>query len=545
MATLDRYWQTVRYLKPIQIYGRLWSHWIRPRIDSRPAPSRRQLSDRWERPAARRPSMLGPSRFIFLNHAAEAGWDDPSQDRLWLYNLHYFDDLNAAEAGQRREWHAPLIERWIRENPPGVGTGWEPYPTSLRLVNWIKWILGGAAPAPAMLDSLAVQARWLNRRIERYLLGNHLLANAKALVFAGLFFEGPEAEGWLEAGCRILAGELPEQILADGGQFERSPMYHALTLEDLLDLWNLTRACEAGVPSRWAGLRAGWPEIIAGMRRWLRAMEHPDGEISFFNDAAIGVAPPPAELDRYAGRLGLPEVPPDSGPVLWLKQSGYIRVTQPEVIGILDAAPLGPDYLPGHGHADTLSFELSLFGRRVLVNSGTSLYNAGPQRQRERGTAAHNTVNIDGADSSEVWSAFRVARRARPIGPEIRASDPPEIRCAHDGYERLPGQPRPSRTWRFEPGQLRVVDEIAGRFTRAECRYHLHPDVRVRVLDHRRARLEVLPGRTVSVEVAGGPLRSEATTWHPEFGQTIPTTCLTIAFTGATISTVFRWELGG
>src|SRR5262245_6348858 len=115
MATLDRYWQTVRHLKPSQIYGRFWFHWTRPRVDTRPAPPRRLLSGTWAQPAARRPSMLGPSRFSFLNHAAEASWNDPSQDRLRRYNLHYFDDLNAAEARQRREWHVPLVERWIRE----------------------------------------------------------------------------------------------------------------------------------------------------------------------------------------------------------------------------------------------------------------------------------------------------------------------------------------------------------------------------------------------------------------------------------------------
>src|SRR5262249_17076636 len=129
-----------------------------------------------------------------------AAWNDPSLDRLWLYNLHYFDDLNAENCGARRDWHRALIERWIHENPPGTGTGWEPYPTSLRIVNWIKWSLSGNLLSEMVLDSISLQASWLAQRLEWHLLGNHLFANAKALVFAGLFFDGILAGEWLDRG---------------------------------------------------------------------------------------------------------------------------------------------------------------------------------------------------------------------------------------------------------------------------------------------------------------------------------------------------------
>lgn len=58
--------------------------------------------------------------------------------RLWNYHLHYFDDLVAVGWQERRKWHQHLIRDWIRKNPPGQGTGWEPYPLSRRVVNWIK-----------------------------------------------------------------------------------------------------------------------------------------------------------------------------------------------------------------------------------------------------------------------------------------------------------------------------------------------------------------------------------------------------------------------
>ena len=47
-------------------------------------------------------------------------------------------------------------------------------------------------------------------------------------------------------------------------------------------------------------------------------------------------------------------------------------------MALLDVARVGPDYLPGHAHADTLSFELSLYDRRTIVNCGISQYANGP-----------------------------------------------------------------------------------------------------------------------------------------------------------------------
>lgn len=189
--------------------------------------------------------MLSPTRFRFLNVENEISrsgdWNSPKVFKLWLYNLHYFDDLNADGAASRFEWHRGLITRWIAENPPGIGTGWEPYPLSLRLVNWVKWLLAGNALGEDMRQSLALQARFLTQRLERHLLGNHLFANAKALVFAGCYFAGDEADSWLRLGMAILNHEIPEQILGDGGHFERSTMYHALALEDMLDLINVTQ----------------------------------------------------------------------------------------------------------------------------------------------------------------------------------------------------------------------------------------------------------------------------------------------------------------
>ncbi|MCZ7560458.1 MAG: hypothetical protein M5U30_10700 [Burkholderiaceae bacterium] len=277
------YWHTLRWLKPVQLWGRAWFRLHRPRPDTRPAPPTRPARGAWL-PCRRAPSMTGPARFRFLSVerelAAPGDWDRADWPRLWRYNLHYFDDLAAHDAADRESWHRALIERWIADNPPGRGTGWEPYPVSLRIVNWIKWALAGGATddgvAPrlsaAAVQSLAVQARWLRQRLEIHLLGNHLWANAKALVFAGAFFDGAEASGWRETGLALLRRELREQILPDGGHFERSPMYHATLLEDLLDLLQLGDRYAGAIPA--ADLDA-WRETSGRMLRWLRVMTHP------------------------------------------------------------------------------------------------------------------------------------------------------------------------------------------------------------------------------------------------------------------------------
>lgn len=539
-----RYWHTLRHLKPVQIYGRIWFRLHRPQADGRPAPPRRPAAGAWVR-CARAPSMTGADAFRFLNVerriAGAQDWNRADWPKLWLYNLHYFDDLNAGGAQARSDWQRALLARWIAENPPAGGNGWEPYPTSLRIVNWIKWALSGHAPAGEMAHSLAVQARWLRSRLEWHLLGNHLFANAKALAFAGGFFDGPEAEAWREQGLAILRRELAEQVLPDGGHFERSPMYHALILEDLLDLIQLSLRWPGAVAPAQA---AAWRQAAARMLHWLAAMTHPDGEIALFNDAAFGIAPGPAALADYAAALGVAAVSPAltfPGATL-LADCGYARLECGPAVLIADVGEIGPDYLPGHAHADTLSFELSLFGQRLVVNSGTSEYGLGPERLRQRGTAAHSTLQVDGADSSEVWSGFRVARRARPQDLQLAAQgEALVLSCAHDGYRRLRGRPLHRREWRLGAKALRVTDTIVGGFGEAVARYHLHPAVAA-TGEGSAGELRLAGGQALRWAATGGAVRAVASTWHPEFGRSLPCTRLELRFDGPRATMEFSWD---
>ncbi len=254
---------------------------------------------------------------------------------------------------------------------------------------------------------------------------------------------------------------------------------------------------------------------------------------------------------------------------IWLRDSGYVRLAAGPAVALLDVAPIGPDYLPGHAHADTLSFELSLFGQRVIVNGGTSRYGTGPERLAERGTAAHSTVQLDGADSSEVWGGFRVARRARPFAVQVRRGDPVEdgvaggtahhavqkVTAAHDGYRRLPGRPVHRREWRLAPDHFSVVDTIEGGYGVAVARFHLHPAIGIGGLEigdpvdplephephdpHKS--LDPLPmspggvlllpgGQRVRWQVTGGRVRLVPNYWHPEFGLRVASRCLEVWF---------------
>lgn len=488
-------------------------------------------------PACREQSIGADGVFEFLGISgvlSEIGWTGPKREKLWRYNQHYFDDLNALNARSRKHLHESLMQAWVSQNPPAHGEAWESYPTSLRIVNWIKWALSGNVFPEACLQSLAVQVRWLTDRLEFHLLGNHLFSNAKALVFAGLYFSGEEANHWRDTGLKILSDQVSEQILTDGGQFERSTMYQALAFEDMLDLCNVA-ACYSDRLGA-AGLKqlGNWRRCVTEMWRWMLVMSHPDGGLAFFNDAAFGVAPTLQELEAYAERLGFKRPSVDlRAMVTSLNESGYLRLQSDRMTMLLDVAPIGPDYLPGHAHADTLSFELSVAMRRVFVNSGTSCYGVSAERLRQRGTSAHNTVTVNGLDSSEVWSGFRVARRARPISLSIECrADGVQVVCAHDGYMRVSGRPIHKRSWSLADDVLVVEDLVTGACKKAEARFHIHPDVSLLIdSDNQSGRLTLQGGQVLIWGVEKGKARVEQSTYHPRFGVQIPNLCLVISVT--------------
>ena len=476
-------------MKPVQIWNRIW---------------RKRLS-LVRRPQPPSSSSLLPE-FRFLNVTGRPnGWNDPRFEKLWLYNLHYFDCL--VREGILTQRHGDtergaLILRWIRENPKGWGNGWEPYPISLRVVNWVKWLLGAKTEIQdeqrrIIADSLREQVEWLCPRLEYHLLANHLLANAKALVFAGAYFltQGHgDAEGrrFLRKGLAIYEKELPEQVLTDGVHFERSPMYHCIILEDVLDCSALLKsmleaeAAEAGHLLAGVCRRDGGSTIFSNcfkeyaekMLAGLRLLTGPDGKIAKFNDATEGIARTPAELFSSAGKLGLkaldlrslPLHQPSTSPSP-TTSSGFVRIENSPYCLIAKMGEIGPDYQPGHAHADTGTFELWKGERKIVGDTGCSTYVPGAIRSSERSTAAHNAVIVDGENSSEVWAAHRVARRGKIL---TQRHGDTECAVAYRDFRGFEIR----RTLKLAADGLHGVDEVRGTGSHeVEIRWHLPPGV--------------------------------------------------------------------
>jgi uncharacterized heparinase superfamily protein len=542
------YWNTVRYLKPIQIYRRFWFHYHRPSLALKlPDIKLAEKTGTWHPPIIRTQSLYENDTFVFLNQAHPihdvSDWNNPALPKLWLYNLHYFDDLNAQDAKARREWHRKLMHRWIIENPPTFGNAWEPYPSSLRIVNWVKWALASNSLDKEVIQSLYLQARWLSSRIEWHLLGNHLLANAKALIFAGVFFSGDEARAWLKSGLQIYQAQIPEQILADGMHFELSPMYHAIILEDILDILNLSQAYPNQFEEDFIDL------LQVSAQKMLvahKALIHPDGQISFFNDAAFEIATSDDQLNAYAQSLGiqlasnLANIERQNTIDLSLSHltgAGYVRLEGPNACAFLDVGAIGPDYLPGHAHADSLSFELSVFNQRVIVNGGTSSYSDQDVRAYERSTAAHSTVEIDGQNSSEVWGQFRVAKRAYPQDIVVeKVADQFRVSCSHDGYVRLASSAIHTRVWQMNKNTVSIEDKVhiqkGVTVPKAVARYVFHPAIQIKKISQDQWELLLPNQKLIQLRVVAGKGRIEGSRYAPEFGKTQTTQCLAVKLLG-------------
>lgn len=541
---VGRFFRTIYYLKLSQIFYRLKLGLLKPNLSTKALPNHIKSNGLLVSPVEKKPTMIGPLRWNFLNIDGcyhDLGWQDARRSKLWRYNQHYFDDLNAKGSRERQAWHKELITRWIVENPPLHGCGWEPYPTSLRIVNWIKWTSRENVLSTHELESLSLQSRYLAMRIERHLLGNHLLANAKALVHSGLFFEGEEADKWLNLGFNILKVEISEQILGDGGHFELSPMYHALVTEDLLDLINICGANLDKLSVEQIEQYYFWRKTINKMLSWLDAVSHPDNKISFFNDAAFGIAAENEEIFLYAHRLGH-EVKRASNGITNLETSGLVRLQTDDAILIADLGNIGPDYLPGHSHADTLSFEMSLFGQRIFVNSGTSEYSAGVERLRQRGTAAHNTVCIDDQNSSEVWSSFRVGSRAKILSKqEFATKNQLVVSATHNGYSKIFKKQIHERVFIMECNKL-VIRDIVTKKAKSKAYYYLGPQIKSKLLGTSHGIIETKDGLTFNWSFEGvDNVKLVESTWHPEFGKSIKNNCLVASFTNLQCDFSLAW----
>lgn len=502
-------------MRTIGAAARRWPH--RPVVTARPAvaawpaefvPFDAKLGDVW--PPA---DKLAMGRFTLLGHGRDLGepadWTQREAPALWRYHLHYWDWAWALALHPDRCWahdvFSALYRSWRRGTVPGRGDAWAPYVVSLRIWSWCGLItrlsdgattaadasataagtmlsgnfaLPGDSVLPTMSADLARHATFLRLHLETDVGGNHLLKNVKALLGAAVALDdAPATERWA---ARLVA-EIGRQVLADGGHAERAPAYHCQVLADLDDVAGLLKAARLDVPVEIDDARSR-------MRSWLGAVLTPDGGVPLLND---GYPVPPAAVaalypERTAGRPIEVRMPDRiEGRRLMLLPASGLAVLQAGPWWVLaDVGLPCPNDLPAHAHADTLSFLLWYAGQPLFTEVGTSTYAAGPVRAAERSTAAHNTVVVDGHDSTEVWGTFRAGRRARvDLGPVHcdGAAGPLRLTASHDGYRWLRGRPQHTRTWTLDHETLRITDRIMGTGEhRIEVLFHLAAGWRAR-----------------------------------------------------------------
>jgi uncharacterized heparinase superfamily protein len=521
---LSLFFHTIRYLKPIQIWGRLLHSLPRLPLGKVECPA---LNPDFKIIAEinKHISTSDGKTFTFLSESAVLhahGWNDAKLSLLWRYNLHYFDFLNQQHPLEPALAKS-LMLKWIAENPMGSKCGWDPYPTSLRIINWVKWLTKYQENDSIIIGSLWTQLCWLSQRPEYHLLGNHLFINAKAIIIGSQFFTGQHAEQMYKKGVAIVEKELNEQFLPDGAQFELSPMYHALAMEDLIEIYNVLNV------ETHSKLKEQIKFKIQKGLQWLSAMTYNNGEYGHFNDTAQGIAPSLNQLKNLAGASSI-SVDFNLPALNYFKDAGYVVYATNDMKLIVDVANVGPDYLPGHAHADTLSFELAFGLNRVVVNHGVTCYGTSTQRQFERGTKAHSTVTINNENSSEVWSGFRVARRAYPFDVQVKESNEGIlIRGSHNGYHRLKGSPRHTRSWLINEGSITVIDQIQGECHSAVVKYLFHPDIKIVEQQDKVVIVELNDTTSVSFE-ADQPINIITSTYSQGFGKLTPTIAIEIPF---------------
>jgi hypothetical protein len=379
------------------------------------------------------------------------------------------------------DYPAELAKQWYDwrdANPYPLGINWaSTLEVAFRSLSWLwmRELLGTCPVLPAsfqtdLLQELQKHGRYIEHYLSTYFSPNtHLLGEAVALFFIGILCpEISAAQRWRDNGWRIVLEEAVRQVHPDGVYFEQSLYYHVYALDFFLHAQLLATVNQIPVPDTLdtvikkmldavqALSAAGTPEgfgdddggRVFNPRR--NRTEHMSDPMALGAVAYEGANFPAAKLTEEAiwifgkkavdacvmgrSQTVLPDAKAFSKGGIYVLYDATPHAQQM----MIDAGPQGTGR-SGHGHADALSIRLSVQGRRVLVDCGTYTYVASVhERNRFRGTAAHNTVMIDGLDQAVPEGPFawreipNVKLETWVIGKTFEYFE-----GIHDGYRRL------------------------------------------------------------------------------------------------------------
>lgn len=473
---------TIKYLKPIQIIGQIYNRFNHPGLKLIVNTSS-QLS--LKATPILKPNCLINNRFCFLNITSGfTSWNEKQYGMLWAYNQNYMDWLLQKDIDENCciKW----IDKFIHDSQENK-IGFDPYPIALRCMNWIKFFsLHSESKSNERDTFLYSQLILLSKKTEYHLLGNHLLEDAFALYMGSIYFQDDHIH---KISKQILSKELNKQILEDGSHFEQSPMYHCIMLDRILDCINVTISASKEQQSDSFLERLKTKAIK--MLGHLESMTWEDRTIPLFNDASYNIAPSANELFEYADRLNLTWSP------ITLKDCGYRHFISEQKELFIDIGNVCASYQPGHSHADTFTYEMRINGKPFIIDTGISTYDKNARRDYERSTPAHNTVSINNMNSSQTWDGFRVGNRAKV---SVLSGGNTFINAVHNGFGR---GLKHNRKFNITDNQFIIEDIISDR-QQGVSYIHLAPTVVVNsfsnsFIDTNMARISLLGASSVTI----------------------------------------------
>jgi uncharacterized heparinase superfamily protein len=525
MKNIFRLFFTLKDLQLIQIFGRIKFNFFVPRIKLKDnsdkihkisnykkfkyikkKESYQKINDKYYF------SILNKN-FIFNENF---NWNSNDLNKLSIYHLNYFNFVNSSE-NLLDPNNLELIKNWILNNKSYKLISLNSYTSSLRIVNWIKWSISNNYSESFFINSLSKQTLWLSKRIEYHIQGNHLIANAKALIFSGLYLYGNQFKAIYHQGIDLLEKELEKQILSDGAHFERSPMYHIIIIEDLIDIINIHKLFNKK-------FNPFISQNLNRMMKWYKDILHVDYQIPFFNDSCLDNTASYDQIIKLYREIDTNnEEIKTSDTVKLSDASGYFIYKKKDISFIMNVGEIKKKQQPGHSHADLNSFELAVHGIRVFVNTGISTYENNYRRKFERSTKAHNTLEINNRNSSDVWASFRVGKKAKIKYRNLSYNENSdcEIECSHNGYTSLFNNIIHTRKCTIMKKKLIIEDSVNKKCKNAIVRLYLHPDIKF--INNKL----ILPNnKTLSINFGDNKINITDSHWSRSFNEKIKNICL-------------------